>query len=102
MSQTLYVGGLSYGTTDESLKNYFAGAGEVVSAQVIADRFSGKSRGFGFVEMATDEEAQNAISMFNGQEFEGRKINVNIARPKSDQPRTNSKFRGARRDSRSY
>ncbi len=103
MSKTLYVGGLSYGTTDESLKNYFAGAGEVVSAQVITDRFSGRSRGFGFVEMASDDEAQNAIDMFNGQEFEGRKINVNIARPKSDQPRDNSRFRGAgRRERRSF
>jgi RNA recognition motif-containing protein len=104
MSQTLYVGGLSYSTTEESLKNYFATAGEVVSAQVISDRFSGRSRGFGFVEMASDEDANSAIEKFNGQEFEGRKLNVNIARPKSDQPRgNNSNFRdGGHRERRSY
>jgi len=81
MAMRLYVGGLSYDTTNESLKTYFGQAGTVVSATVIMDKMSGRSKGFGFVEMTTDEEAQKAIEMFNGKDFEGRNITVNEARP---------------------
>ena len=76
MPAKLYVGGLSYSTTSESLREYFAQCGNVESATVITDRFSGQSRGFGFVEMATDAEAQTAIQKLNDQSFEGRRITV--------------------------
>jgi len=81
MGTKLYVGSLSYDTTDESLKQHFSQAGNVVSASVLVDRMSGRSRGFGFVEMATPEEAAKAIEMFNGQELDGRSIVVNEAKP---------------------
>ena len=84
MSKRLYVGSLSYNTTDEELKEPFAKAGTVDSAQVIVDRMSGRSKGFGFVEMASDEDAQKAIEMFNGQDFGGRNIVVNEARPMTE------------------
>ena len=81
MAKKLYIGSLPYSTTDESLKDGFSQAGKVVSATVIQDKMSGRSKGFGFVEMSSEEEAQNAISMFDGKEFEGRTIKVNEARP---------------------
>ena len=81
MGKKLYVGGLSYDTTDESLKTGFSEAGNVESANVIKDRMSGRSKGFGFVEFSADEEAQKAIDMFDGKDFEGRTIKVNEARP---------------------
>jgi len=81
MAVKLYVGGLSYSTTSESLREAFAQCGTVESATVIADRYSGQSRGFGFVEMATDEDAQKAISMLNGQHVDGRTIKVELANP---------------------
>jgi RNA recognition motif-containing protein len=85
MNKKLYVGNLDYGVTSEQLGEYFAQAGSVVSATVITDRYSGRSKGFGFVEMSSDEEAQKAIETLNGSEFQGRKIVVNEARPQ--QPR---------------
>jgi len=88
MATKLYVGGLPYASTDDALKSHFSQAGTVVSATIIMDKMSGRSKGFGFVEMSTDEEAQKAIEMFNGQDFEGRKLTVNEARPM--QPRTNA------------
>jgi len=81
MGKKLYVGSLPYSTTDDSLKNGFSVAGTVVSATVIQDKMSGRSKGFGFVEMSTEAEAQKAIEMFDGQDFEGRSIKVNEARP---------------------
>jgi len=81
MSSKLYIGGLPYKTNDGELQQLFAQAGAVTSARVIIDKMSGRSRGFGFVEMASDEDAQKAITMFNGQEYEGRKLIVNEARP---------------------
>ncbi len=81
MAKKLYVGNLAWATTDESLKNAFAAAGQVESATVITDKMSGRSRGFGFVEMANDDEATKAIEMFNGKDLDGRKITVNEARP---------------------
>lgn len=81
MSYKLYVGGLSYSTTDETLREGFSQAGTVDSASVVTDRETGRSRGFGFVEMATEEEGQKAIEMFGGKMFDGRTINVSEARP---------------------
>ncbi len=80
MASKLYVGGLSYATTSQSLREYFAQCGTVESATVITDRFSGESRGFAFVEMATHAEAQDAITKLNDQAFEGRKLMVNVAK----------------------
>jgi RNA recognition motif-containing protein len=83
MASKLYVGGLSYSTTSETLREYFAQCGTVESASVITDKFSGQSRGFGFVEMATAEEAQRAISELNGKDLDGRKITVNVSNPRA-------------------
>jgi RNA recognition motif-containing protein len=77
----LFVGGLSYSTTSESLREYFAQCGTVESATVITDRATGQSRGFGFVEMATEAEGQAAISKLNDKPFEGRRLTVNVANP---------------------
>lgn len=87
MAKKLYVGGLSYDTTEESLKEAFAKAGAVESVAIIMDRMSGRSRGFGFVEMTNDDDAQKAIEMFNGQELDGRTLTVNEARPREERPR---------------
>ena len=81
MAKKLYVGSLTYDTSDDSLKNHFMQAGEVISATVIKDKMSGRSKGFGFVEMSSDDEAEKAIEMFNGKDFDGRRITVNEARP---------------------
>jgi cold-inducible RNA-binding protein len=80
----LYVGNLAFQTSSEELQQLFAQAGTVQSASVIEDRDTGRSRGFGFVEMASPEEGQNAISQFNGKEFNGRNLTVNEARPRED------------------
>lgn len=88
MAKKLYVGGLSYGTNQDGLKEYFSQAGAVQTAIIIMDRMSGRSKGFGFVEMASDEEAQKAIEMFDGKEFEGRTLTVNEARPMEERPKT--------------
>ena len=81
MAVKLYVGGLSYSTTSETLRAEFAQCGTVESATVITDRDSGQSRRFGFIEMATGEEAQNAISKLNGKSLDGRTITVPLANP---------------------
>ena len=81
MTTKLYVGGIPYTSTEASLTEAFSRAGKVVSASIIIDRMTNRSKGFGFVEMESDEDAQKAIEMFNGQEFEGRKLTVNVARP---------------------
>lgn len=86
MGKKLYVGGLSYSTTEDSLRDYFAQAGAVESATILTDRMSGRSRGFGFVEMGTDEEAKSAVTMFDGKEFDGRTLTVNEARPQEERP----------------
>jgi len=86
MEAKLYVGNLPYNTQDADLQTLFSQAGTVKSAQVIKDRVSGRSKGFGFVEMSTPEEAQSAISKFNGQDFNGRALTVNIARPREERP----------------
>src|SRR5207253_6694068 len=84
MSMKLYVGNLSFQTSSEDLQQLFAQAGTVESASVVEDRDTGRSRGFGFVEMATKEEGEAAIQQFNGKEFNGRNLNVNEARPRED------------------
>ncbi|MEK7569788.1 MAG: RNA-binding protein [Patescibacteria group bacterium] len=86
MATKLYVGGLPYSSTEDALRDHFAKAGEVTSAVIIMDKMSGRSKGFGFVEMANADDAAKAIEMFNGAEFDGRKLTVNEARPM--QPRT--------------
>jgi len=86
LSKKLYVGGLSYDTTESSLENLFAQAGQVDSVRIITDRETGRAKGFGFVEMGNDNEADRAITMFNGTNFEGRNIIVNEARPQTDRP----------------
>jgi RNA recognition motif-containing protein len=86
MATNLFVGNLPYNLESDRLAEVFAQAGVVASAKVISDRYSGRSRGFGFVEMATDEEAKKAIEMFNGKDLEGRSLVVNEARPRKDEP----------------
>lgn len=86
MAKKLYVGGLSYDTNEAALKETFSKAGVVETAVVIIDKMSGRSKGFGFVEMSNDEEAQKAIEMLNGKELDGRTITVNEARPMEKRP----------------
>lgn len=84
MSTKLYVGNLSFRVTSEDLQEHFTAAGEVSSANVVFDRETGRSRGFGFVEMASEDAANNAIAQFNGQEYDGRNMVVNEARPREE------------------
>lgn len=84
MATKLYVGNLPFQTTSDELRDHFAQAGNVESASVVEDRMTGRSRGFGFVEMATPEEAAVAIEQLNGKEFGGRNLTVNEARPRTD------------------
>jgi len=86
MAKKLYIGNLPYSATEDTLKEYFAKAGAVESAVIITDKISGRSKGFGFVEMATDEEAAKAIETLNGAELDGRNISVAEARPMTDRP----------------
>jgi RNA recognition motif-containing protein len=86
MAKKLYVGSLSYETTEDTLREAFSKAGQVESVAIIIDKMSGRSKGFGFVEMSSDEEAQKAIEMFNEKELDGRKIMVNEARPMEPRP----------------
>jgi RNA recognition motif-containing protein len=84
LSKKLYVGNLDYGVVDDQLTELFTQAGKVESAVVITDQRSGRSKGFGFVEMSNEEEAKKAIEMFNGKEFQGRNMVVNEARPREE------------------
>ncbi len=84
MGTKLYVGNLSFRTTSDDLQEHFGQAGTVTAANIITDRESGFSRGFGFVEMASDEEASSAVAMFNGQPLDGRNLVVNEARPREE------------------
>lgn len=88
MAKKLYVGNLPFNLTDDELRDMFSEYGAVESATIIKDKFSGRSKGFGFVEMASDDEAQAAITALNGQDRNGRAIVVNEARPMTDRPRT--------------
>lgn len=96
MAKKLFVGGLSYETTEATLKETFSQAGTVESAKIIMDKMSGRSKGFGFVEMSSEEEAQKAIEMFNGKEIDGRSVTVNEARPLESRPRRSGFGRGKR------
>lgn len=98
MNKNLYVGNLSTGVSEEDLKANFAKAGEVATVSIIKDKFSGRSRGFGFVEMASEEGAKAAIAMFNGGTLDGNAISVNEARPKKEGggSRSGGGFRGGR------
>ncbi|OIO51128.1 RNA-binding protein [Candidatus Kaiserbacteria bacterium CG_4_9_14_3_um_filter_50_16] len=82
----LYVGGIPYRSTEDDLKKVFSEAGNVVSTSIISDRMTGRSRGFGFVEMATEAEAQAAIDHWDGKEMDGRTLSVSFARPQGDRP----------------
>ena len=84
MATRLYVGNLSFQTSSDELRDHFAKIGNVESAQIVEDRMTGRSRGFGFVEMTTPEEAAAAIEQFNGKDFKGRNLTVNEARPRTD------------------
>jgi len=94
MVKKLYIGGLPYSTRDEDLKEAFSQAGTVESAVVIMDKMSGRSKGFGFVEFATEAEADRAIEMFDGTDFSGRTIKVNKARPMEERPKRDSRGGG--------
>ena len=100
MNSKLYVGNLPYSSTDSSLSDLFAQVGTVTSASVITDKMSGRSKGFGFVEMSTPEEAAAAIEKFHGQEYEGRAMTVSEARPKEDRPQRD--FGGDRGGNRNW
>src|SRR6267154_4217689 len=105
MAKKLYVGGISYSTNDSGLKDAFAQVGEVTSATIIMDRMTGRSKGFGFVEMANDADADAAIAKWNGQELDGRKLTVNEARPMEPRaPRTGGGYndRGGDRGGRTW
>ena len=91
MGKKLYVGNLSYGTTEDNLRTFFAGYGNVVSAKIIIDRDTGNSKGFGFIEMGTDDEASAAIAGTNGTELDGRQLRVNEA---MDKPRRDHRSGG--------
>ena len=88
MATRLFVGSLAYSVTDDELRDFFASAGNVVSASVIMDRETNRSKGFGFVEMGSDDEAKAAIDQLNGKDLNGRAITVSEARPREERPRT--------------
>src|SRR3954469_5100837 len=94
MAKKLYVGGLPYATTDTELREAFSQVGAVESAVIIMDKMSGRSKGFGFVEMASDEDAQKAIEQWNGKDFGGRTLTVNEARPMEERPRRDARSSG--------
>jgi RNA recognition motif-containing protein len=95
MSKRIYVGGLPFKTTEEEMNGLFATYGQVTSAKLITDKYSGQSRGFGFVEMPNDDEAMAAMEKLNGSDFGGRKLTINEARPMEARPRTGG-FGGGR------
>ncbi len=99
MATKLFVGGLAYAVTDDELRDFFAGLGTVVSAQVIVDRDTNRSKGFGFVEMSSEEEAAKAVAELNGKELAGRSIAVSEARPREERPRS---FGGGGNDRNRY
>ncbi|HUV47290.1 MAG TPA: RNA-binding protein [Candidatus Bathyarchaeia archaeon] len=92
MNKKLYVGNLDYSVTDDQLSQLFGQAGAVVSSTVITDRNTGRSKGFGFIEMSSDEEAKKAIEMLNGKDLQGRNLVVNEARPRVERPNQGQDF----------
>jgi cold-inducible RNA-binding protein len=97
MAKKIYVGNLSFNTTDEQLTQMFQAYGQVSSATVVKDKFTGRSRGFGFVEMDSNEEADKAISELNGKSVEGRALKISEAQPREDKPRGGGFGGGGRR-----
>ena len=93
----IYVGNIPRGVTENELRELFQAFGEISSVSIIKDKFSGESRGFGFVEMPNKEEGQKALSALNGKDFKGRPLTVNEARPRTDKPRTGGFGGGGRR-----
>lgn len=93
METRLYVGNLPYAATEEQIKAHFSQAGNVTSVALIIDKATRRAKGFGFVEMASAEESQNAISMLHGKDFMGRAITVNVARPREERPQRNFRDR---------
>ncbi len=100
MEPKLYVGNLPYDTTEEDLRQMFAEAGPVASASIITDRETGRSKGFGFVEMTSQADAEKAVSMFNGRELRRRQLKVDLARPRTDRPGGGGGFGGGDRSRR--
>lgn len=94
MAKKLYVGGLPYSTTEDQLRDAFGQAGAVSSAIIIMDKMTGRSKGFGFVEFASDDDASKAIDMWNGKDFGGRSLTVNEARPLEERPRRDNRGGG--------
>jgi RNA recognition motif-containing protein len=88
----IYVGNLSYSTTEDDIRKAFGQFGTVDSADVIMDRGTGRSKGFGFVEMSNDTEGQAAIDALNGKDLDGRSLNVNVAKPREERPRPSSRY----------
>ncbi len=96
MATKIFVGSLAISGTDDDLADFFAGAGTVVSAKVVIDRDTNRSKGFGFVEMSSDDEAKAAIAQLDGKELKGRAVNVSEARPREDRPRRDFNGGGTR------
>jgi RNA recognition motif-containing protein len=94
MATKLFIGSLAWATTDDSLKDFFSGVGTVVSASVIMDRETNRSKGFGFVEMSSDEEAKAAVDQLNGKDLDGRAVVVSEARPREERPRGGGGYDG--------
>ena len=100
MAKKLFVRGFPYNTTSSQLEDIFSKIGKVISCDIIKDRDTGQSKGFGFIEMENDKEADEAIEKLNDTELEGRKIVVNVARPREERPRFDNRGGGPRRDDR--
>ena len=100
MAKRLFVGGLSFSTTSSQLEDIFSKIGKVISCEVIKDRDTGQSKGFGFIEMENEKEAGEAIEKLNDTELEGKKIAVNVAKPRVERPRFDNRGGGPRRDDR--
>ena len=98
MATKLYVGNLSFNTTEADLRAHFSQAGSVVKAELVTDKFTSKSRGFAFVEMGTQEEAEKAIQALNGTQHEGRSLTVNLSKPREDRPSRGGGGGGGYRD----
>ena len=96
MAKRLFVGGLPYSTTSSQLEDIFSKIGKVISCEIIKDRDTGQSKGFGFIEMENDKEADEAIEKLNGTELEGKKIVVNVAKPRAERPRFDNRGEGRR------
>jgi len=94
MAKRIYVGGLPYSATEQDLENLFASFGTVTSVTVVTDRYTGQAKGFGFVEMETDDQADAAIRSLNGTQMGGRELTVNEARPREDRPRNSGGYGG--------